>query len=157
MNKTNLIYRLSIISLKLLMVILVLLVLAFCVIVLPRGISAELAGDFDYGILMVILYVMTPPFLYATYQYFLLLTEAEHRTVFSMRAITLIRRIKLAIAIVAGLGILALPYVFYLADMDDAPGVVAFWLIITVLSAVATVTSHVLQHIMQVQFAQKNK
>lgn len=107
-----------------------LVVLAICAIGLPVAINAELDGDFDYGAIFLGLYVPAIPFFFALYQALKLLGYIDKNTAFSIAAVRTLRNIKHCALLISGFFTLGMPYVFYVADRDDAPGVVLVGLII---------------------------
>ena len=98
-------------------------VLSLCVLVLPRLILAELAGDFDYLPILVGMYVPAIPFFIALYQALKLLTYIDKNKIFSELSIKALKNIKYCGFTISALYTLGMPYIFYVADKDDAPGV----------------------------------
>lgn len=123
--------RFSILSLRGSLLVLALATLAVSVLVLPRLLQAEVNGDFDYGYILVGLYVTAIPFLWALFRANQLLTLVAHGSVFFDHTITHLRDIKRATLIIFAIYLVGTPYVFYLADKDDAPGLLALHLTLT--------------------------
>lgn len=124
-------------------------VLAVCIFVLPAGIISELSGDFDYGFIMAGLYIPAIPFFIALHQAYKLLGYIDKNQAFSdlsVQAFKLIKQCALAISILFAVG---MPYVFYVGDRDDAPGVVAIGLVIIFASFVIATFAAVLQKLIQ--------
>ena len=126
-----------------------LLVLAICIFGLPRLIAAETEGDFDYGPIFVGLYVPAIPFFYALYQALKLLGFIDHNKAFSRASVKTLRNIKYCAVIISGLFIAGMPYIFYVADRDDAPGVAAIGFVIIGASFVIATFAAVLQKLIQ--------
>jgi hypothetical protein len=139
----------STIFLKLVIFFIGILVLAVCIFALPLGIRSELDGDFDYGAIMVGLYVPAIPFFIALYQAIKLLTYIDKNIAFSDFSIKALKNIKYCAIIISALFALGMPYVFYVAERDDAPGVVALGLVIIASSVVIVVFAAVLQKLIQ--------
>lgn len=123
-------------------------VLAVCVFVLPNLILKELDGDFDYGFILLGLYVTAIPYFYALNQTLKLLSYIDSGTAFSERSTKALRAIKHCGVIIAGLFALGSPYVFYVADRDDAPGVLALNLVFIAASLSVAVFAAVLQRLL---------
>lgn len=123
--------------------------LAFCVLALPRGIASELEGDFDYGFIFIGMYVSAIPFFYALFHALKLLSSIDKNNVFTNSAVQSLCRIKQCALAISALYVLGLPYIFYVADRDDAPGVVAIALVIIGASFVIATSSAVFQKLLQ--------
>lgn len=112
----------STIFLRAVVVLIGLFILAICVLVLPALIKSELVGDFDYGYIFLGLYVPAVPFFYALYQALRLLNYIDRNSAFSESSVNALKKIKYCALIVSGLFTLGMPYIFYVANKDDAPG-----------------------------------
>lgn len=125
-----------------------LLVLAICVAGLPAAINAELDGDFDYGPIFLGLYIPAIPFFIALYQALKLLGYIDKNKAFSLAAIQTLRNIKRCALLISGLFTLGMPYVFYVADRDDAPGLALIGFVIIGASFVIATFAAVLQKLL---------
>lgn len=126
-----------------------LIVAGICVIGLPQLIRSELQGDFDYGPIFLGLYVTVVPFFIALYQATKLLGYIDRNKAFSVGAIGTLKKIKYCALIICGLFAVGMPYVFYVADRDDAPGVAAMGFVIIGASFVIATFAGVLQKLIQ--------
>lgn len=124
-------------------------VLTLCFIVLPLAIRSELEGDFDYGLIFAGMYIPAIPFFIALYQALKLLSYIDANKAFSPLSVQALKVIKYCGASISGLYALGMPYIFYVADRDDAPGVVAIALIIIFASFVIAVFAALLQALLQ--------
>ena len=124
-------------------------VAVICLLILPRVIMAELDGDFDFLPLIAGLYLPAVPFFYALIQGFKLLRLIDRSEAFSEASVQAFRRIKFCGLAISGIFVLGLPYIFHLAQIDDAPGLVAMALLITLLSFVVATFSAVMQRLFQ--------
>lgn len=124
-------------------------VLASCVVALPRLIASELAGDFDYGWIFVGMYVPAIPFFFALLQAMRLLNYIDKNEAFTPRSVIAFRNIKYSALIISGLYAAGMPYVFYVADRDDAPGVAALGFVIIFASFVIATAAAVFQRLVQ--------
>jgi hypothetical protein len=141
----------STLFLKTVIILMALGVLALCIIVLPQGIRSELepAADFDYGLIMIGMYVSAIPFFIALYQAFKLLNLIDKNNAFSELAVKALKNIKYCALAISALYAIGMPYIFTVADRDDAPGVVAIGLIIIGASFVIAMFAGVLQKLLQ--------
>lgn len=126
-----------------------LVVLGICVFVLPQGIRSEADGDFDYGPIMIGLYVTAIPFFIALGQTFKLLNYIDNNRPFSEVSVKALRAVKYCALTISGLFLLGSPYVFHVADRDDAPGVFAIALLVIGTSFVIATSAAVLQQLVQ--------
>lgn len=126
-----------------------LVVLSILLVGLPLLITRELVEDFDYAPLMIGLYLPAIPFFYALYQAYKLLNYIDENKAFSELSVDAFKKIKFCALSISGVFTLSLPYVFYLADMDDAPGLVAIGLVIVFASFVIGAFAAVLQKLIQ--------
>ena len=124
-------------------------VLALCIFILPHPTRAELNGDFDYGFVLLGLYITTVPFFIALYQALRLLSYIDSGKAFSNASVTALKHIKRCALGISSIYAISLPYVFYLADIDDAPGMFAVWLVITFAAFVVTIVVAILQRLLQ--------
>lgn len=124
-------------------------VLATCVVGLPQLISAELKGDFDYGWIFVGMYVPAIPFFIALTAAWKLLDLIDANKAFTRRAVKALEKIKYSAAAISALYAVGMPYVFYVADRDDAPGVAAIGFVIIGASFVIATTAAVFQRLIQ--------
>lgn len=130
-------------------IIIGLIILTLCVFGLPQLIGSELTGDFDYGYIFVGLYIPAFPFFFALYQALLLLGYIDRNKVFSQSAIDSLRNIKYCAVAISGLFMAGMPYIFYVADRDDAPGVAAIGFVIIAASFVIAAAAAVFQSLLQ--------
>lgn len=126
-----------------------LIVLLLCVFALPRLISLELAGDFDYGAIFLGMYVPAIPFFFALYQALKLLNYIDKNKAFSWASVNALKNIKYCALAISGLYAAGMPYIFYVADKDDAPGVAAIGFVIIFASLVIATAAAVFQRIFQ--------
>lgn len=126
-----------------------LLVLVFTTLFLPRAIISELASDFDYLPIMLLLLAASIPFLYAMWQTYKLLGYIDKNKVFSKLSVDALRSIKFCAATVSVLFAVAMPYIFHVAELDDAPGVAAIGFIIVGASLVIATAAGVFQRLLR--------
>lgn len=123
------------------------IVLALCIYVLPRTIGSIDMGGYD-PILMG-MYVPAIPFFIALYQALRLLSFIDKNNAFSDLSVKALKYIKYCAMTISVLYIAGMPYIVYVADQDDAPGVVAIGLVIIFASCVIATFAAVLQKLLQ--------
>lgn len=124
-----------------------LLVLGICVFALPRTIGSFDIGGYDP--ILLGMYLPAIPFFYALFQGWRLLANIDKNEAFSVSSVRAFRSIKYCALIISGLYAAGMPYIFYVADKDDAPGVVAIGLVIIGASFVIATASAVFQKLVQ--------
>lgn len=130
-------------------ILLGLIVLGVCLLALPPAIRSEFRGDFDYGPILVGLYVPAVPFFFALYQAYKLLGYIDYNKAFSKASVNALRNIKYCALIISALFAVGMPYIFYVADRDDAPGVALIGFVIIGASFVIATFAGVLQKLIQ--------
>jgi hypothetical protein len=123
------------------------LVLALCVFVLPAGIATDNVGG--YRFILLGLYVAAIPFFWALYQAFRLLDYIDNNTAFSELSVRALVNIKYSAIVISGLFAAGMPFIYVVAERDDAPGVIAIGLVITFASLVIATFAAVLQKLVQ--------
>lgn len=122
-------------------------VAGLCIGVLPIGIITDTTGY--YWPILLGMYITAIPFFYALYQAFKLLKLIDKNMAFTELSVVGLRRIKGSAATISALYALGLPYIFYVADKDDAPGVLKLALVVVFASFVIAVASAVFERLFQ--------
>jgi hypothetical protein len=137
----------STIFLRVAVFLLGLTVLALCVFVLPAGIRSDDIGD--YRAILFGMYVPAIPFFYALYQTLKLLDYIDKNKAFSKASVKALNKVKYCALAISGMYAVGMPYIYVVADRDDAPGVVAIGLVIVGTSLVIATSAGVLQKLLQ--------
>lgn len=137
----------STIILRGVVILLGLIVLGLCIYLLPAGILTDVTGY--YRPLLIGLYVPAVPFFFALYQAWKLLNYIDNNKAFSEKSVVALKKIKLAAIIITALYSAGMPYIFYVADKDDAPGVAAVGFVIIFAAGVIAAFAGVLQELLQ--------
>jgi hypothetical protein len=146
----------STLFLKIAVILMGLPVFALCLFLLPQiadeaNEAAARGSDLAfvvYGILMI-MYISAIPFYFALYQSFNLLSYIDKNQAFSELSVEALKKIKNCAIIISGLYAVALPFVFIMAEVDDAPGLVIIGMIPIFASIVIAVFAAVLQRLLQ--------
>lgn len=137
----------STLFLRLAVLALAAIVLALCVIALPAGIrSTEWGG---YRPILIGMYIPAVPFFVALYQALKLLGLIDRSKAFTNASVRALGQIKYCAVLISVLYALGMPYIYYAADKDDAPGVVALGLIIVFASFAIGVAAALFQRLFQ--------
>lgn len=137
----------STIILRGVVVFLGLIVLALCVFALPAGILSDNTGY--YRPILWGLYIPAVPFFVALYQSLKLLGYIDNNKAFSRVSINTLKIIKYCALTISSLFAIGMPYIFYAADRDDAPGVVLIGFVIIGASFVIATAAAVFQSLLQ--------
>lgn len=130
-------------------------VLAICILALPTGISLEKTGY--YRPILWGLYMPVIPFYIALYQALKLLDYIDKNKAFSAVSVQALKKIKYAAYAISALFTTGMPYIFYAADKDDAPGVIVVGLVIIGASFVIATAAAVFQGLLQNAIAIKSE
>ena len=125
------------------------IVRGLCMFALPPAIGSEMAGDFDYGPIFLGLYFPAVPFFFALYQALELLNYIDNNNAFSTLSVGALKNIKYSAFTIGALFAAGMPYIFYVADRDDAPGVAALGFVIIGASFVIATAAAVFQRLLQ--------
>jgi len=138
--------------LKLAVIFIGILVLALCIFLVPE--LAFAVSDFfkvnslKY-IIYTILYGTAMPFYFALYQAFKLLSYIDKNKAFSELSVIALKKIKYCAILICSLHVLGLPLFYFVADKDDALGLVFVDMVVPFTSLVIVVFAAVLQRLLQ--------
>ncbi|USB33917.1 DUF2975 domain-containing protein [Paenibacillus sp. YPG26] len=128
-----------------------LLILALCIFGLPV-IAREAAEAFpDHWVypVVILMYASVIPLYLALYQALKLLGYIDKNTAFSELSVAALKTIKLCAITISLLHAACLPFLFLIADLDDAPGLILFGMVVPAASMVIAVFAAVLQRLLQ--------
>lgn len=139
--------------LKVAVILLGLPILALCIFFVPgmAGYAAEIFTDFPLIEVLVLIYVYgtTIPFYFALYQAYQLLTFIDKNKAFSDLSVKALKMIKRCAVLISILYVIFLPFIYILAEADDAPGLILIGMFIVFASTVIAVFAAVLQRLLQ--------
>lgn len=95
------------------------------------------------------MYISVIPFFAALYQAFKLLSFIDKNQAFSQFSVAALKNIKICALIISGLYVTIMPFVFMLAELDDAPGLVIVGMVPIFASMVIAVFAAVLQKLLK--------
>jgi hypothetical protein len=126
-------------------------VLAFCIFGLTWLPYNPANPDYAHMLypIAIGMYVAVIPFFVALYQAFKLLTYIDKNEAFSELSVKALKNIKFCAIIICSLFVVILPFVFLVADQDDAPGLIIIGMVPIFGSMVIAVFAAVLQRLLQ--------
>ncbi len=95
------------------------------------------------------MYVSAIPFFIALFQAFKLLSYIDKNQAFSELSVKALKRIKYCAMTISGLYVIILPFVYIVAELDDAPGLIIIGMVPIFASMVIAVFAAVLQRLLQ--------
>ncbi|WP_018664193.1 DUF2975 domain-containing protein [Heyndrickxia acidiproducens] len=99
--------------------------------------------------ILIGIYVSAFPFYIALYKAFRLLSYIDKNRAFSQISVETLKKIKYCAITVGALYVAVMPFVYLLADKDDAPGLIIIGMIPVFASMVIAVFAAVLQRLLQ--------
>jgi hypothetical protein len=126
-------------------------ILALGVFGLPWLMNHPVNPDYAHMLYPIVagMYLSTIPFFGALYQAFKLLSYIDKNDAFSELSVQALKKIKICALVISGLYVVILPFVFLLADLDDAPGLIIIGMVPIFGSMVIAVFAAVLQRLLQ--------
>lgn len=122
-------------------------VLGLCTYLLFVSIKYEEVGL--YRPILVGMCVTSIPFYFGLYQALKLLGYIDKNIAFSEVSVKALRKIKFNAIIISLLYAIGMPYIYYVADKDDAPGGILIGLVLVLAPIVVAVFAAILQKLLQ--------
>ncbi len=126
-------------------------VLALCIFVLYWLFNNPVNPDYAHILypILIGMYVSAIPFFIALCQAFQLLSYIDKNQSFSELSVKSLKNIKFCAITISGLYVVVMPFVYLVADLDDAPGLIIFGMVPVIASMVIAVFAAVLQRLLQ--------
>lgn len=107
--------------------------------------------EYDHILYPIIIgmYVSVIPFFFALYQAFKLLSYIDKNQAFSKLSVVALKKIKWFAITISGLYVLIIPFVYIVAELDDAPGLIIIGMVPIFASMVIAVFAAVLQRLLE--------
>jgi hypothetical protein len=99
--------------------------------------------------ILIVMYVSAIPFIVALYQALRLLNYIDKNEAFSELSVKALKNIKFSAITISALYVVMLPFVYLLAEKDDAPGLIIIAMIPIFASMVIALFAAVLQRLLQ--------
>lgn len=139
--------------LKAVIILMAIPVLAVCIFVVPplSSFVAEIIPQWAFlqYVFLIAMYLTAVAYFTALYQTLKLLGYIDKNIAFSERSVKALKNIKYCAIAITVLYILCLPIILYMAQVDDAPGLGGFGMIITFGAMVIAVFAAILQKLLQ--------
>lgn len=126
-------------------------VLVLCVVGLPWLLNNPVNPEFAHMLypIVTILYVSVIPFCIGLFQAIRLLSYIDKNKAFSVISVNALKMIKINAFSISILYVIMLPFIFLLAEKDDAPGLIIIGMVLIFAPLVVSVFAAVLQKLMQ--------
>lgn len=126
-------------------------VLALSIFGLPWLANNPVNPDYAHILYPIVLgmYVSVIPFFVALCQAFKILGYIDKNQAFSELSVKALKNIKLCAMTISGVYVVILPFIFLLAELDDAPGAILIGMVPVFASMVIAVFAAVLQRLLQ--------
>ncbi|MEK3907066.1 DUF2975 domain-containing protein [Oceanobacillus sp. FSL W7-1309] len=107
--------------------------------------------EYDHILYPIIIgmYVSVIPFFFALYEAFKLLSYIDKNQAFSKLSVVALKKIKWCAITISGLYVLIIPFVYIVAELDDAPGLIIIGMVPIFASMVIAVFAAVLQRLLE--------
>ncbi|MEC3609442.1 DUF2975 domain-containing protein [Bacillus glycinifermentans] len=126
-------------------------VLALCILGLPWLVKHPVNPDYTHILypILIGMYASVIPFFVALYQAFKLLSYIDRNQDISELSVKSLKNIKFCAMTFSGLYVVIMPFVYLLAELDDAPGIILIGMVMIFASMVIAVFSAVLQMLLK--------
>lgn len=124
-------------------------ILALCLFGLPFVVKEAADAYWMIKPILIVMYVTAIPFFAALYQALKLLSYIDKNIAFSEISVKALKIIKYCASSISVLYAAVMPFVYLLAEMDDAPGAIVIGLVITFASIVIAVFAAVLEKLLR--------
>ncbi|MCG7346295.1 DUF2975 domain-containing protein [Sporosarcina sp. ACRSL] len=141
----------STLFLKMAVILMGLPVLALCIFGLYWLVRNPVNPDYAHILYPIVIgmFLAAIPFFVALYQSFRLLSLIDKNDSFSNLSVQALKKIKFCAMTISGLYVLILPFVYIVAELDDAPGLIIIGMVPVFTSLVIAVFAAVLQRLLQ--------
>ncbi|SET98102.1 Protein of unknown function [Salinibacillus kushneri] len=143
--------RRSTLFLKIAVILIGLPVLVLCIYILLFIAHDPVNPDYAHILypILISMYGSTIPFYIALYQAFRLLNYIDKNKAFSQDSVQALKNIKFCAMTISGLYVVIMPFVYLVAELDDAPGLIIIGMVPIFASIVIAVFAAVLQRLLR--------
>ena len=152
--------RTSTYFLRAVLAIMALILLALCIFAFPQvgpGVSAEFPAVPFLKYAFLTPYAAAIPFFFAIYQSWKLLNLIDKNKAFSELSVKALRAIKYSGVAMSLVFFASYAFIFPIADADDAPGLILFWLLVIGAPLVVSVFAAVLERLLHSAIEMKSE
>jgi predicted small secreted protein len=143
--------QVSTLFLKIAVILIGIPILALCIFGLSWLANNPVNPDYAHILypILIGMCVSVIPFFVALYQAFKLLIYIDKNQAFSELSVKALKNIKFCAMTISGLYVVIMPFVYLVADLDDAPGLIIIGMVPIFASMVIAVFAAVLQRLLQ--------
>ncbi len=143
--------KLETLFLKIAVVLIAIPVLTLSLFGLTRLVNNSVNPEYAHLLypILVGMYASTIPFFVALFQALRLLSYIDKNNAFSELSVKAVKNIKYCAAIISFLYVIELPFLYFLAEKDDAPGIIVIGMGFVFASFVVAVFAAVLQKLLK--------
>jgi hypothetical protein len=126
-------------------------VLALCIFGLTKLVNNPVNSDYAHMLypILIGIYISAIPFYFALYKAFRLLSYIDHNKAFSQISVDALKSIKYCANTISCIYVVIMPFVYLLAEKDDAPGLIIIGMVPIFAAMVIAVFAAVLQRLLQ--------
>jgi len=141
----------STLFLKLALFLMAIPVLVFVIVAVPWLINNPVNPDYTYILYPIVIgvFISIIPYFLALFQSYKLLSFIDQNQAFSDHSVQALKVIKFCALSVSGIYIVLLPFIYFLAELDDAPGLILIGLVFVFAALVIAVFAAVLQRLLK--------
>jgi len=133
--------------LKLVIFFIGLAALGLCALLLLVSINSEEVGY--YRPILIGMCVTSIPFFFGLYQALKLLGYIDKNKAFSDLSVNALKKIKFSAVTISVMYVLGMPFIYYVGEKDDAPGVILIGLVLVAAPIVVAVFAAILQKLLR--------
>jgi peptidoglycan/LPS O-acetylase OafA/YrhL len=143
--------KLKILFLKIAVCFLAIPALMLCILGLPYLFSNPVSPEYANIIypFLACVYLAVIPYFVALYQALRILSDIDKNETFSELTAKALKKLKYCAIAIGSLCVIALPFVFLMAQADDAPGLVLIGMFITSVPIIIAVFTDILQKLLK--------
>lgn len=145
--------KLPILFLQLSILLLAIFILFICLIVLPIGIRD--INSIEFIPIIGGIYISVIPIYYLLYNFFKILRNISKEKIFTVENIKILKNIMYSSAITGVIYAILLPTFFFIADIEDAPGVFALGLFLTFIPILFSMGINILEEVFKKGLSEK--
>ncbi len=126
-------------------------VIALCIFGIPWLANNPVNPDYAHILypILIGMFVSVIPFCIALYQAFKILNFIDKNKAFSELSVKALKNIKFCAITIGGIYVVIMPFVYLVAELDDAPGMIIMGMIPAFTSMVIALSTAVLQKLLQ--------
>jgi hypothetical protein len=143
--------KLETLFLKIAVVLIAMPILALCILGVVRLSTERINLEYASMLypILIGMYLSAIPFFAALFQALKLLSYIDKNNAFSELSVNALKNIKYCASAISILYVLVMPFLYFLAEKDDAPGIILIGMVFVFVSFVVAVFAAVLQKLLK--------